>query len=50
MHKPLPARGPEPPNPASRDTQRAKTKPEKVVNPPKRSERKAGPYTGGAKK
>lgn len=49
MHSPMPTRGPKPPNPA-KDTQRAKGKPEKVVNPPTRSVRKAGPYTGGSKK
>jgi hypothetical protein len=49
MHAPMPKRGPEPPNNA-RPVERKKGAPEKVVNPPKRSERKAGPYTGGAKK
>jgi hypothetical protein len=45
----LPARGPKPANPA-KSVERAKTGPEKVVNPPTRTERKAGPYTGNAKK
>jgi hypothetical protein len=49
MHAPMPARGPKPPNPA-KDTERKKGAAEKVVNPPSRSERKAGPYTGGVKK
>jgi len=50
MHRPLPARGPKPPNPAEGNTDRAKSNPEKVVNPPKRSERQKGPYTAGPKK